>query len=82
MEVNAVKQEPIKVEKKPKEEDASISNKKVLSSSNGPPKQKSMIKCNNIVRDRVCELLHEAFSKVGNEAEGDNLVRVKACDLV
>jgi len=41
-----------------------------------------MIKCNNTVRDRMRELLHEAFSKVGNEAEGDNLVRVNACDPV
>lgn len=37
VEVNAVKQESVKVEKKPKEQQASISNKKVSSSSNGPP---------------------------------------------
>jgi len=82
VEVNAVKQGSVKVENKPKEEEASISNKKVSSSSNGPPKLTSMIKCNNTVRDRMRELLHEAFSKVGNEAEGDNLVRVNACDPV
>jgi len=82
VEVNAVKQGSVKVEKKPKEEEASISNKKVSSSSDGPPKLTSMIKCNNTVRDRIRELLHEAFSKVGNEAEGDNLVRVNASDPV
>eukprot|EP00253_Pinus_taeda_P004474 PITA_04474 len=65
VEVNVVKQESIKVEKKTKEEEESISNNKVSSLSNGPPKSTSMIKCNNIVWDRICELLHEAFSKVG-----------------
>jgi len=82
VEVNAVKQGSVKVEKKPKEEEASITNKKVSSSSNGPPKLTSMIKCNDAVRDKIREIIHEAFSKVVNEAEGENMVRVNACDPV
>jgi transcription elongation factor S-II len=82
VEDNAVKQESVKVEKKPKEEEASITNKKVSSSSNGPPKLTSMIKCNDAVRDKIREIIHEAFSKVVNEAEGENMVRVNACDPV
>lgn len=82
VEVTTVKRESVKVEKKPKEEEASIGSKKVSSSSNGPPKLTTMIKCNDAVRDKIREILHEAFSKVVNEAEGENLVRVNACDPV
>nr|ACN41014.1 unknown [Picea sitchensis] len=82
VEDNAVKRESVKVEKKPKEEEASITNKNVSSSSNGPPKLTSMIKCNDAVRDKIREIIYEAFSKVVNEAEGENMVRINACDPV
>jgi len=82
VEVNASKGESVKVEKKPKLETESIGSKKASSSSNGPPKLTSMIKCNDALRDKFREILYEAFSKVVNEAEGEDLARVNACDPV
>jgi len=82
VEANANNGESVKVEKKPKVEAESTGNKKASSSSNGPPKLTSMIKCNDALRDKFREILHEAFSKVFNEAEDEDLVRVNACDPV
>ncbi|KAH9308909.1 hypothetical protein KI387_036820, partial [Taxus chinensis] len=77
-----VEPEFVKVEQKPKVESESTGNKKSSSSSNGPPKLTSMIKCNDVKRDKFREILAEAFSKVYTEVEGQNLMRANACDPI
>ncbi|KAJ7571350.1 hypothetical protein O6H91_01G160500 [Diphasiastrum complanatum] len=47
---------------------------------NGPPKLKSLPKCNDATRDRIRELLLEALSKVCEEALDEDLKRAKVCD--
>eukprot|EP00252_Welwitschia_mirabilis_P016150 TRINITY_DN35681_c0_g1_i1.p1 TRINITY_DN35681_c0_g1~~TRINITY_DN35681_c0_g1_i1.p1 ORF type:complete len:361 (-),score=84.78 TRINITY_DN35681_c0_g1_i1:460-1542(-) len=78
------KAEALKVEKKYKEESEINNQRKLLSasSSNGPPKLTSMIKCNDVYRDKFREILHEALSKVANEVQGDDLIRVNGCDPI
>ncbi|XP_057818117.2 transcription elongation factor TFIIS [Cryptomeria japonica] len=77
-----VEPEFVKVEKKLKVESESTSIKKASSSLNGPPKLTSMIKCNDVKRDKFRDILAEAFSKVYTEAEGEHLERVNACDPI
>ncbi|XP_058110672.1 transcription elongation factor TFIIS-like [Magnolia sinica] len=48
----------------------------------GPPKLTSMIKCNDSMRDKLRELLAEAFSKVSTEADEDMMDQVNACDPI
>ncbi|KAL5711458.1 hypothetical protein ACHQM5_021911 [Ranunculus cassubicifolius] len=50
--------------------------------TNGPPKLTSMVKCNDSLRDKVRELLAEAFSRVSNEADEELLDEVNACDPI
>ncbi|WOL18631.1 hypothetical protein Cni_G27428 [Canna indica] len=55
----------------------------------GPPKLTAMVKCNDPTRDKIRELLAEAFSKVSNETSEDDreevrniLDEVDACDPI
>ncbi|XP_058075383.1 transcription elongation factor TFIIS [Magnolia sinica] len=48
----------------------------------GPPKLTSMIKCNDSVRDKLRELLAEAFSKVSSEVDKDTVEEVNVCDPI
>lgn len=58
------------------------STKKPSQASSAPPKLTSMIKCNEITRDKIRELLLEAFSKVPGEADEDLKDEVDACDPI
>jgi transcription elongation factor S-II len=61
--------------------------KKSSSLPSGPPKLTSLVKCNDATRDKIRELLAEAFSKVSGETSNDDreevrdiLDEVDACD--
>jgi transcription elongation factor S-II len=61
--------------------------KKPASVPNGPPKLTSLVKCNDPTRDKIRELLAEAFAKVPRETSNDDrdevrniLDEVDACD--
>lgn len=80
--------ETIKVERFVKEEKQTSGSKTPLIPT-GPPKLTSMVKCNDPVRDKLRELLTEAFSKVSAEASGDerdevrNIVdEIDSCDPI
>ncbi|KAJ1293013.1 hypothetical protein BS78_01G035400 [Paspalum vaginatum] len=60
---------------------------KSASVPNGPPKLTSLVKCNDPTRDKIRELLVEAFAKVSGETSNDDREEVKnildevdACD--
>ncbi|EHA8586727.1 transcription elongation factor TFIIS [Cocos nucifera] len=79
----------IKVERTLKEENRDSAIKKPSSVPVGPPKLTSMIKCNDPLRDKLRELLAEAFSKVSGETSADDrdevrniLDEVGACDPI
>lgn len=74
--------ENVKVEKITKEEKPAFGVKKPSVGSGGPPKLTSMIKCNDSMRDKVREILHEALSKVCGEADEDIQEEVNACDPI
>jgi transcription elongation factor S-II len=81
---NEPKAQPVKVER--------ISSrtpdvKKSSSVPIGPPKLTSLVKCNDATRDKIRELLAEAFSKVSGETSNDDREEVRnisdkvdACD--
>lgn len=71
-----------KVEKISDREKPASSTKKPPQASSAPPKLTSMIKCNEITRDKIRELLLEAFSKVPGEADEDLKDEVDACDPI
>ncbi|KAF9595873.1 hypothetical protein IFM89_005359 [Coptis chinensis] len=73
--------EPMKVDRMPKEEKEESSAKKVQAPK-GPLKLTSMVKCNDSNRDKVRELLAEAFSRVCKEADEDMLDEVNAFDPI
>ena len=56
--------------------------KKSSSSPAAPPKLKSMIKSNDVVRDKIREILQEAFSRVSGESDEELLDQVNACDPI
>lgn len=78
----------VKIERISKEEkQASISKKHSIPS--GPPKLNSMLKCNDPLRDKLRELLAEAFVKVPGEATEDSrhevrhsIGEINACDPI
>ncbi|XP_031484757.1 transcription elongation factor TFIIS [Nymphaea colorata] len=74
--------EHAKVEKVAKEEKVPVNNKRPGSSSIVPPKLSAMVKCNDPLRDKLRELLAEAFSKVSSEADEDVINEVNACDPI
>ncbi|KAG9443288.1 hypothetical protein H6P81_014628 [Aristolochia fimbriata] len=77
------KRETVPVEKVRKEDDKTEAGaKKPSSASMGPPKLTSMIRCNDSIRDKLRELLAEAFSKVSSEADKDIIEEVNACDPI
>lgn len=49
---------------------------------NAPPKFTSMIKCNDVMRDKVRDLLLEALSKVSTEADDSIKPKVDTCDPI
>ncbi|XP_058214772.1 transcription elongation factor TFIIS isoform X2 [Rhododendron vialii] len=71
-----------KVEKISNKEKPASSTNKPPQASSAPPKLTSMIKCNEVARDRIRELLLEAFSKVPGEANEDFKDEVDACDPI
>lgn len=74
--------EHAKVQNFVKEEKQPVNNKKPGSSSIVPPKLSAMVKCNDPLRDKLRELLAEAFSKVSSEADEDIIDEVNACDPI
>ncbi|KAJ6407656.1 hypothetical protein OIU84_011028 [Salix udensis] len=72
----------VKVEKMSKQEIQTSSVKQPSQSHIGPPKLKTMVKCNDALRDKVRELLAEALSKVSSEADEDIRDEVEACDPI
>ncbi|KAL5974817.1 hypothetical protein ACLOJK_031488 [Asimina triloba] len=73
--------ENVRVEKIQKNEKAGAA-RKPPSVPVGPPKLTSMIKCNDSTRDKVREILAEAFSKCAGEADEDLVEEVNACDPI
>ncbi|KAG4180225.1 hypothetical protein ERO13_A10G153500v2 [Gossypium hirsutum] len=71
-----------KVEKICKDDRQSPNVKKSSQPPAGPPKLTSMVKCNDLVRDKFREILVEALSKVPSEVDGDMLDQVTACDPI
>ncbi|XP_031498869.1 transcription elongation factor TFIIS-like [Nymphaea colorata] len=74
--------ENVKVVKVAKEDKGLVNDKKPASSSVIPPKLSAMVKCNDPVRDKLRELLAEAFTKVASEAEDDTIDEVNKCDPI
>lgn len=75
--------EKVKVETITKEEKKQASGvKKPLLVPGAPPKLTSMIKSNDATRNKVREILQEAFSKVSGEAEEYIQEEVDACDPI
>ncbi|KAJ6395196.1 hypothetical protein OIU77_020456 [Salix suchowensis] len=72
----------VKVAKTFKEEIQTSSVKKPSQAPTGPPKLKTLVKCNDALRDKIRELLAEAFSKVASEADEDIRDEVEACDPI
>ncbi|CAN6314723.1 unnamed protein product [Urochloa humidicola] len=84
---NGSKAHPVKVERVPKEVSTAPDTKKPSSVPAGPPKLTSLVKCNDATRDKIRELLAEAFTKVSGETSNDDreevrniLDEVNACD--
>lgn len=84
---NGSKAHPVKVERVSKEASRTPDTKKPASVSTGPPKLTSLVKCNDATRDKIRELLAEAFAKVSGETSNDDRDEVKnlldevdACD--
>jgi len=84
---NGSKAQPVKVERVSKEVSRTPDTKKTASVPTGPPKLTSLVKCNDATRDKIRELLAEAFSKVPAETSNDDrdevrsiLDQVNACD--
>ncbi|KAF8397101.1 hypothetical protein HHK36_016008 [Tetracentron sinense] len=80
--VKVEKVQTLRVEKIPKEEKQSSGIKRSSQAPIGPPKLTSMVKCNDAMRDKVRELLSEAFSKVSSEADEDIRDEANACDPI
>ncbi|KAI4306971.1 hypothetical protein L6164_030206 [Bauhinia variegata] len=74
----------VKVEKIVKDEKQVSGVKKTSSSPavSAPPKLKSMIKSNDAMRDKIREMLHDAFSRIAGEADEDIMDQVNACDPI
>ncbi|XP_022993019.1 transcription elongation factor TFIIS-like [Cucurbita maxima] len=72
----------VKVERIVKEEKRISKEKKPLSGTDAPPKLTSMIKSKDAARDKIRELLFEAFSKVPSEADEDVMDEVNASDPI
>nr|CAB3497716.1 unnamed protein product [Digitaria exilis] len=84
---NGSKAQPVKVERVSKEASRTTDTKKPASLHTGPPKLTSLVKCNDATRDKIRELLAEAFAKVSGETSNDDrdevrniLDEVDACD--
>ncbi|CAL4928019.1 unnamed protein product [Urochloa decumbens] len=84
---NGSKPHPVNVEGAPKEVSRTPDTKKPSSVPTGPPKLTSLVKCNDATRDKIRELLAEAFAKVSGETSNDDREEVKnmlddvnACD--
>ncbi|PKI40966.1 hypothetical protein CRG98_038494, partial [Punica granatum] len=66
--------ETVKVERISKEEKPPTSARKPSQAPNAlPPRLTTLVKCNDSLRDKIRELLAEAFSKVASEADEDML---------
>ncbi|CAK7343538.1 unnamed protein product [Dovyalis caffra] len=65
-----------------KEEMQTCSVKKPSQAPIGLPKLKTLVRCNDALRDKIRELLAEALSKVANEADEDIRDEVEACDPI
>lgn len=65
-----------------RKEERHASIKRPSQAPNAPPKLTSLIKCNDVLRDKVRELLVEALSKVANEADDDIREEVNASDPI
>uniref|UniRef100_A0A2P2LV99 Transcription elongation factor n=1 Tax=Rhizophora mucronata TaxID=61149 RepID=A0A2P2LV99_RHIMU len=74
--------ETVKIEKISKEDVKSSGVKKEVKGSIAPPRLTALIKCNDALRDKVREILAEAFSKVAGEAGEDIRDEVNACDPI
>ena len=72
----------VKVVKTCKEEIQTSSVKKPSQAPTGPPKLKTLVRCNDALRDKIRELLAEALSKVASEADEDIRDEVEACDPI
>ncbi|KAH8484703.1 hypothetical protein H0E87_026454 [Populus deltoides] len=72
----------VKVTQTCKEEIQTSSVKKPSQAPTGPPKLKTLVKCNDALRDKIRELLAEALSKVASEADEDIRDEVEACDPI
>ncbi|KAI4306567.1 hypothetical protein L6164_029832 [Bauhinia variegata] len=72
------------VEKMAKDEKQASGVKKTSSSlaASAPPKMKSMLKTNDSVRDKIREMLHDAFSRVPGEADEEMMDQVNASDPI
>ncbi|CAN6467635.1 unnamed protein product [Victoria cruziana] len=73
---------PRKVVKVAKEDRELVTVKKASSSSVMPPKLSAMVKCNDPLRDKLREILVEAFTKVAGEADEDMIDEVNRCDPI
>ena len=56
--------------------------KRLASGASATPKLTSMIKSNDVSRDRVRDMLHDALAKVSGEADADMVDQVNACDPI
>lgn len=74
--------ESVRVEKIYKEEKQASGIRRQSSVPVAPPKLTSMIKCNDSLRDKLREILAEAFSKVSSETDEDTIDEVNACDPI
>lgn len=72
----------VKVEKIAKDEKQVSGVHKTSSNPAGPPKLKTMIKCNDAVRDKIRDILLEALSKVSGEADESVMDQVNSCDPI
>ncbi|XP_052148297.1 transcription elongation factor TFIIS-like [Oryza glaberrima] len=74
---NDSKNQQVKVERAPKEATRTPDTKKPSSVPNGPPKLTSLVKCNDPTRDKIRELLADAFSRVHGETSKDDREEVR-----
>uniref|UniRef100_A0A2P2LV85 Transcription elongation factor n=1 Tax=Rhizophora mucronata TaxID=61149 RepID=A0A2P2LV85_RHIMU len=74
--------ETVKVEKLSRESIQSSGVKNEVKVSIAPPRLTAVIKCNDALRDKVREILAEAFSKVAGEVDEDIRDEVNACDPI
>ncbi|KAG8098747.1 hypothetical protein GUJ93_ZPchr0013g37410 [Zizania palustris] len=77
VEQNDSKNQAVKAEKAPKEVTRTPDTKKPSSVPKGPPKLTSLVKCNDATRDKIRELLADAFSKVSEETSIDDREEVR-----